>query len=141
MDLMVQRVDVWAASVKDEPGGLARKLATLAEAGADLDFVIARRSPEKPGSGVVFVTPLRGDREVAAAAEVGFSSASGLHSVRVEGPNKRGAAAELTRKLAAEGINLRGLSAAVIGTRFIIYLALDTTEDAASAVRILKEAS
>ncbi len=68
MDLIVKRVEVWAASIKDQVGGLARKLKGLKEAGADLDFVIARRTPEDPGKGVVFVTPLRGDREIAAAA-------------------------------------------------------------------------
>jgi len=140
MDLIVERVDVWAASVKDQAGGLANKLTALAEAGADLDFIIARRTPAKPG-GVVFVTPLRGDQEIAAGAQVGFTSASGLHSVRVEGPNEPGIAAKLTGMLAKAGINLRGFSAAVIGTRFIIYLALDTAEDADEAVRVLKAAS
>jgi len=141
MDLIVERVDVWAASIKDQPGGVANKLTALAEAGADLEFIVARRSPEKPGAGVVFVTPLRGDREIAAAGQVGFTSASGLHSVRVEGPNEPGIAAKLAQELAKAGINLRGLSAAVIGTRFIIYLALDTGDDAAKAVDVLKAMS
>ena len=59
MDLLVERVDVWAATIQDRPGGLARVLATLREAGADLQFIVARRAPEKPGTGVVFVTPFR----------------------------------------------------------------------------------
>jgi len=29
MNLMVKRVDVWAAGIKDEPGGLAKILAGL----------------------------------------------------------------------------------------------------------------
>ena len=48
MDLIVERVDVWAASITDEPGSLAHLLTGLRQAGADLDFVIARRAPEKP---------------------------------------------------------------------------------------------
>ena len=140
MDLNVKRVDVWSASVKDKPGALANKLAALAQVGADLDFIVARRAPE-PGTGVVFVTPVRGDEQIAAAVQVGFAVSSSLHSVRVEGPNKAGVAAELTKKLAGGGINLRGLSAAVIGARFIIYLALDTPADAAKAMSILQEAS
>lgn len=138
MDLIVEHVDVWAASIKDEPGGLARMLKELSNAGADLDFVIARRSPEKPGTGVVFVTPLRGDREIAAAAELGFNQTSSLHSLRIEGDNRAGMGAELTGKIAEAGINLRGLSAAVLGTRFILYLALDTVEDAQKVVDILQ---
>ena len=140
MGLLVERVDVWAASVKDEPGGLARMLAALWEAGADLDCIIARRAHEKPGMGVVFVTPLRGDAEVAAAAELGFNVTTSVHSVRIEGENRGGLAAELTEKLAAAGINLRGFSAAVIGKRFIIYIALDTAEETTKAMSILQKA-
>ena len=140
MNLIVERVDVWAASIKDEPGGLAKILTGLRESGADLDFVIARRAPEKPGTGVVFVTPLRGDRETAAAATLGFNVSRSLQSVRVEGENKPGVGAELAGKLAAAGINLHGFSAAVIGARFILYISLDTAEDAAKAAAILKQA-
>jgi len=140
MELTVERVDVWAASITDEAGSLARLLTGLREAGADLDFIVARRSPEKPGTGVVFVTPLRGDREVTAAAELGFNVTKSVNSVRVEGENKPGVAAELTQKLAAAGINLRGLSGAVIGARFILYLGLHTAGDAAKAVKILQKA-
>jgi hypothetical protein len=138
MELVVERAEVWAASMKDEPGSLSRILKGLRDAGADLDFIIARRAPEKPGTGVVFVTPLRGDREIEAATELGFNATQSLHSVRVEGANKPGAGAEITGKLAEAKINLRGLSAAVMGTRFVLYLGLDSAADADKAVNILK---
>jgi hypothetical protein len=137
MGLAVERVDVWAASIEDRPGGLAEKLAPLAEAGADLEFAIARRAPDKPGTGVVFVTPLRGDAQGEAGAKAGFAVADSLHSVRVEGENKPGIGAQITRKLADAGVNLRGLSAAVVGERFIMYLALDTADDAEKAMGLL----
>ena len=140
MSLTVERVDVWAATIEDQPGGLAEKLAPLAEAGADLEFAIARRAPDKPGTGVVFVTPLRGDVETAAAAKIGFAVADSLHSVRIGGDNKLGIGAQLTKKLADAGLNLRGLSAAVIGDKFVMYLALDTGDDAEKAMRLLQEA-
>jgi len=140
MELNVERVDVWAAGISDKTGSLAHLLAGLRDAGADLDFIIARRAPEKPGTGVVFVCPLRGDREISAAAELGFNVTNSMHSVCIQGESRPGVAAALTEKLAGEGINLRGFSAAVIGTRFIIYIALDNEEDAARAVDILKQA-
>ena len=140
MDLIVKRVEVWAASIRDEVGGLAYLLAGLRDAGADLDFIISRRTPEKPGQGVVLVAPLRGDRQIAAAASLGFNFTSSICSVRIEGDNRPGVTAELTGKLAKAGINLRGLSAAVIEARFIIYIGLDSAEDAAKAVDILKQA-
>ena len=49
MNLIAEPEVVWAASMQDTPGSLANKLAALAEAGADLGFIVARRSPEKPG--------------------------------------------------------------------------------------------
>ncbi|MBC8873191.1 MAG: amino acid-binding protein [Planctomycetes bacterium] len=138
MTLTVERVDVWAASIEDQPGGLVGMLVPLAEAGADLSFIIARRAPDKPGTGVVFLTPLEGYAQEAAANQAGLAVADSLHSVRVQGDNRPGIGAELTKKLADAGINLRGLSAAVIGERFIMYLALDTNEDAEKSMELLQ---
>lgn len=139
MSLIAEREEVWAASIEDRPGALAGKLAALAEAGADLDFIIARRAPEKPGTGVVFVTPLRGDREVEAAGELGFSATNRLHSVRVEGANQPGMAARLTQRLAAARVNLRGFSGAIIGTQFVLHLAFDSEDEAQKAIALLAE--
>jgi hypothetical protein len=139
MKVIAETEDVWVASLADQPGALADKLATLGEAGADLGFIIARRAPDKPGTGVVFVTPLQGDREVDAAAEAGFSVSSHLHSVRVEGLNAPGMAAKLTRRIAEAGLNLRGFSGAVIGTQFVAHLGFDTTEAARKAIATLRK--
>jgi hypothetical protein len=138
MNLNVEPEEVWAASMDDKPGALANKLSALAEVGADLDFIIARRAPDRPGTGVLFVTPLRGDREIEAAGELGFTATNRLHSVRVEGQNERGIAAELTRKVAEAGINLRGFSGATLGTQFVLHLAFDKAEDAQKATALLQ---
>ena len=140
MELTVKTVDVWAADIQDAPGALANKLAQLADAKADLDFIISRRKPDAPGQGVVFVTPLRGDEQIEAATEVGFNILPTLHSVRIEGPNEAGIAARIAQMLGEAGISLRGLSAAVVDTRFIIYIAVDTNDDAMEIVRILDQA-
>jgi len=139
MNSMVEQEDVWVASLEDKPGALAEKLTGLAEVGADLGFVIARRAPDKPGTGVVFLTPLRGDKEVEAATELGFNVTSRLHSVRVEGRNESGAGARLTQKLGKAGINLRGLSAAALGSQYVAHLAFDTQEDVRKAIALLKQ--
>jgi hypothetical protein len=138
MNRIAEREDVWVASLQDQPGALGNKLAALAEVGADLGFIIARRSPEKPGTGVVFVTPLRGDKEIEAATEEGFGVSSHLHSVRVEGRNEPGIAAQVTQKLGAAGLNLRGFSGAVIGTQYVLHLAFDTAELAQAAIELLQ---
>lgn len=139
-DLLIDKVDVWASPLMDRPGGLAEKLEALRAAGADLQFVLARRAPEKPGGGVVFVTPLRGDREVEAASAEGFVVTRGLQSLRIEGPDRPGVVSELLRRLADDGLTLQGLSAAVIGTRFVVYIGLDNPEDCQRAVEILRAA-
>jgi len=139
MNLIVEQVDVWAAGIDDKPGGLAKVLSGLKDARVDLGFVIARRAPDKPGSGVVFVTPLRGDREVRAASILGFNVTNSIKSMRVEGDNRPGVASEIAEKLAAAGINLHGFSGAVIGARFILYIGLDSAKDAAKAVAIIKK--
>jgi hypothetical protein len=141
MKLSVSRTDTWAATIEDRPGGLADKLAALAAAGANLQFVIARRAPEHRRSGVVFVTPIKGARQVKAAKAAGFQKTESLHSLCVEGPDKRGMGAKLTQALADAGINLRGLSGAAIGKRYVTHLALDTAKDAARAAAALKKLS
>ena len=139
MELLVERADVWAATIPDRPGGLAEVLGALREAGANLEFIVARRTPEEPGRGVVYVTPLQGDRVIDAAAQVGFNVTRRHHHVRVTGPDKPGMAAQLTQKLAEAGVDLSGFSASVIGTQFVAYAALDSLEDAEKAMRVLEK--
>ena len=139
MALKVERVDTWAAPLVDKPGGLAAKLSALAGAGVNLEFVIARRAPDKPGRGVVFVTPIKGAAGFRAARQAGFKKTASLHTVRIEGPDQKGRGASIARALAEAGLNLRGLSAAAIGKKFVTHIALDKAADAAKAARLLRE--
>ncbi len=138
MALKVAKVDTWAASLEDKPGSLTTRLDALASGGVNLEFVIARRRPEKPGTGVVFVAPIRGAAGSRAARQAGFQKAAGLHTLRIEGPDKRGQGARIARALSEQGLNLRGFSAAAIGGKFVCYLRLDTGSHAAKAARILR---
>jgi predicted amino acid-binding ACT domain protein len=140
MTLLVEHVDVWAATIQDKPGAVAAALEELREAGADLQFIIARRAPDSPGKGVLFVTPLQGDNEVAVAAQLGFNVTRSVNTVRVMGPDRRGIAAELTKKIADAAINLRGFSASVIGPQFVAYIAVDSREDANRMIEVLGKA-
>ncbi|HMR03292.1 MAG TPA: amino acid-binding protein [Candidatus Competibacter phosphatis] len=140
MELITERVEVWAAGIEDKPGSLANVLTGLREAGADLNFILARREPDQAGKSVVYVTPLNGDAELEAAATLGFNVTTRVHSIRVEGENQPGIAAALALKLAAAGINLRGFSAAVLGSRFVLYVGLDSDKDAAKAMTVLQQA-
>lgn len=138
MRMDISRVDVWAVSIEDRPGGLAEKLDSLAQAGANLEFVIARRAPEKPETGVVFVTPIKGPKQIKAAKKAGFDKTVSLHGLRIAAADKPGLGAKLTKQLAEAGINLRGMSGAAIGKRAIFHLAFDSDADAKKAMRLLK---
>jgi hypothetical protein len=47
----------------------------------------------------------------------------------------------MTSAMADAGINLRGLSAASLGSRFVAYLAFDGAEDAEKAAKAIKAAA
>ncbi len=141
MKLKLSRVDMWAASIEDRAGGAADKLESLAQAGVDLEFVFARRTPEQPGKGILFVTPVKGRKAVKAAQEAGLEKSENVCALRIEGADKPGMTAIMVRALANAGISFRALSAAAIGSKFAAYLALDTAEDAARANRELKKLS
>lgn len=141
MALKVTKVKVWAANIEDKPGGLAKVLEALAGAGANLQCAIARRSPDKPGQGVVYVTPVRGKKVEAAAASAGLAPAGNIATLKIEGPDKPGVGARIARAVADAGINARGLSAAVVGKQFVAYIGFDSEADAdkaAAAVRKVK---
>jgi hypothetical protein len=138
MSLKIQKVNTWAASMRDKPGSLAAKLKALAAAGVNLEFVIARRSPEKPGAGVVFVTPIRSASGMRAARKAGFKKTSTLHTLRIEGADRKGQGARIAEALAKAGLNLRGLSAAAISKKFVTHIALDSAKSANKAVGLLR---
>jgi len=138
MSTRISQVKVWAAEVEDRPGALAEKLDALAAAGSNLEYVVARRRRDNPGHGVVYVTPLTDTKQLDAAAAVGFSETNHMHSLRIEGRDQPGLGARLTWVLADEGINLRGISAISFEDRSVIYLAFDSADDAAHAMRLIK---
>jgi len=139
MPYTISKVDVWAGSIEDRPGGLSDKLETLNEAGANLEFLISRRAPEKPGTGVMFVAPLKGAKQTKAAKELGLQRAESLRSLRVEGSDKPGLCAKVACAIADAGINLRGISAAALAKKSVIYFAFDSEADAKKASSVLKK--
>jgi hypothetical protein len=136
----VKKLEVWTGEIVDRAGGLASKLEPLALAGIDLQFLVARRQPHLPGRGVVFLSGISGARGTKAAAAAGLTKARDVVALRVEGPNKAGAAFAIARQLGDAGINLRGVSAGVMGKRFQLFLAFDNAADAEKAARSLRAA-
>ena len=139
MKLKITRSEMWKATIDDRPGGAAAVLSHVAEAGANLEFAFARRAPEMPGKGLLFVLPVKGKKVIAAAQAAGLATAPDMHMLRIEGGDKPGTTAAIARALADAGINFRAFSATAVGRSFKGFLALDSAEDAARATGVLKK--
>jgi hypothetical protein len=122
-------MDVWAAQIDDAPGGLARTLRAIADVGADLDCVLARRESTTKGKGVVFVTPLHGKEQLENAGEIGLHRAEHIATLKIEGDDRPGMGADLAKVMGETGANLHGLTAMVVGGRFVCYASFDSTAD------------
>ncbi len=140
MAYKVKKIEVWTGDISDRAGGLAAKLSSLAEAKADLTFVVARRQPHQPGMGVVFLGPVKGSKQSQAARATGLSPAQNLTALQVEGTNKAGECYRVAKLIADGQINLRGLSAETIGNKFAVTVAFDNEQDADAAAKLLRSA-
>jgi hypothetical protein len=138
MALKVTKVDVWAGDVIDSPGGLADVLEQLARGGESIDFLIARRSDKHVKIGKVFVTPVTSGKGKEAAGRAALRRAVKLFTLRIEGGDKQGLGSKITRAIGNAGINAKGVSAAVIGNKFVAYISFDSEEDADKATAALK---
>jgi hypothetical protein len=139
MGFKLDRVHVWSGEIADQAGGMASKLALLAQAGANLEYIFTRRQPEKPGTGVLYIAPVSGPVQVRAAKSAGLAETFNPVVLRVEGDNQAGLGHRLTQQWALAGISLQGLTMAVIGNKFVGYAAFDTVQDANRAAQILAD--
>ena len=139
MALKATKAEVWAVSIDDRAGGVADKLEPLVEAGANFEMVFARRTPEKSGKGMLFVTPIKGARVARAAREAGMGTPRTIHSVRIEGADRPGLGAQIARALGDAGITFRGISGIAIGRKFVSYIACDSAEDQTKSIATLRK--
>ena len=139
MKLKITRSEMWKATLEDRAGGAAAVLDPVARAGANLEFAFARRAPEMPGKGLLFVTPVKGKKVVAAAQAAGLGPAPDMHMMRIEGGDRPGTTAAIARALADAGVSFRAFSATALGRSFKAFLVLDSAEDAARAAAALKK--
>lgn len=129
MNLEMTHVDVWSAEIDDKPGGLSLSLRAMADYGADLDCVIARREPNKPGKGLLFISPLSSREPMEKATEAGFRRVDKIATLRLEGTNAPGMGAKLAKCVADVGVNMHGFSAMSLGSRFVCYVGFDSVAD------------
>ena len=85
---------------------------------------------------MVFMAPIFGNEQVAAAAEVGLDKTN-IHTLRLIGPDRPGLAAGIARKLAEAGLNITGLSSAAIEDKCLFYVRFGSEDDLRAAAQIL----
>ena len=139
MGFKLERLHIWSCEIADQAGGMAGKLAPLAEAGANLEYISTRRQTERPGTGMIYVAPVTGPAQVRAARHAGMAETQDPVVVRVEGDNEAGLAYRLTQQWALAGINLQGLTMSVLGNRFVGFAVFDTVGDANRGAQILAD--
>jgi hypothetical protein len=139
MGFKLERLHIWSCEIADQAGGMAGKLALLAEAGANLEYISTRRQAERPGTGIIYVAPVTGPAQVRAARQAGLAETHDPVVMRVEGDNEAGLAYRLTQQWALAGINLEGLTMSVLGRRFVGFAVFDTVSDANRAAQILAD--
>ena len=137
MGFKLDRVHVWSCEVMDQAGGVAGKLALLAQAGSNLEFIYTRRQPEKPGTGILYVAPISGPLQVRAPKSAGMHETNDPIVLRFEGDNAAGLGHRLTQQWALAGLSLQGLMMSVIGEKFVGYASFDTVADSNRAAAIL----
>jgi hypothetical protein len=139
MSFKWDHVHVWSCEIADESGAAAAKLALLAKAGANLQYINTQRLAHKPGFGILYIAPVTGPAQVRAARSAGFIENDDLHLHRIEGDNEAGLAHRLTQQWELAGISLQGLTMAVMNNKFVGYVAFDTINDANQAAQILAD--
>jgi len=137
MGFKLDRVHVWAGEVLDQAGGVAAKLALLAQSGANLEFIYTHRNVDKPGTGVLFIAPITGPLQQRAARSAGLHEVDNPVVLRVEGDNEAGLAHKVTQGWAMAGLSLQGLNMSVLSDKFVGYASFDSVQDANRAAAIL----
>src|ERR1700677_2245291 len=141
MGFKLDRVHVWSCEVVDQAGGVAAKLAILAQAHTNLEYIYTRRQPEKPGTGILYVAPLTGPLQLRAAKSAGLAETNNPIVLRVEGDNQAGLGHRVTQEWALAGLSFQSMTMAVLGNNFVGYVAFDTVTDANRAAAILSDLS
>ncbi len=138
MNIDVKRIELWRTEVDNEPGALASALAPLADAGADLDVVMAYRFSGNIEKGAIEVYPVSGRDQEEAARRAGLEP-SGIPTLLIEGVNSPALGRAMAEAIAEIGIDIAFLVAQVVGGRYLAVIGFDNEADARAAQPILEK--
>src|SRR6266478_3703232 len=136
VELSVKSVQLWILHGADRKGMLADALEPLVEAGANLQIVMGYRFPGELDRAAVEVFPVDGPTQEAAARRLGFEL-SDTPCLRVDGEDRKGLGAQMTRALADAGISMAFLMAQTVGKKFSAVIGFLTEDDTGKASKII----
>lgn len=138
MAVSVKPITLWRRELEHRPGALAESLAPLADAGINLQVLMAYRFPGDPYRGAVEAFPIAGGRATTAAERGGFTTFA-LPALLVEGDNAAGLGSRMCRAIADAGINLDFVVAQVTGGKYSAVFGFEEEDGARRAVPLIKQ--
>lgn len=139
MALTVKNAQIWIRRGDDRAGLAADALGPLGEAGVSLSCVMGYCYPGQPGRAAVEVFPIKGKKAEKAARSAGFAP-SDTPCLLVEGDDRPGLGAAISRSVAAAGLSMSFLVGQVIGRKFNCMIGFGSDADAAAATKAIKAA-
>jgi hypothetical protein len=136
MAVSVKKVTIWTTEVPHQAGQLANVLRPLAEAGANLQVIMAYAEGSR---GFVEVCPLSGKRHTEAARRAGLV-ASDKPTLLVAGDDRPGLGYAIARAIADRGVSISFDVTQVMGKKFSSVYGFHTEEDARAAAGAIKKA-
>lgn len=140
MAVTVKRITLWRSEVENKPSALARTLRSLAQAGANLQFIMGYGIPGDATRGAIELFPVSGKKSQEAARTAGLSPAS-IPTLLAIGGDRPGLGSAIADAIAGAGINLSFLVAQVIGRKYSGIYGFETEEDARKGATLIKRAS
>jgi hypothetical protein len=140
MAVSIQKLVVWSGEVENRPGGLRSAVGPLAEAGVDLQVVMAYEKPGNPDRSMVEVAPVTSVKATRAAQAAGLS-ASGIPCLLVEGDNRPGVTDAISGALGSAGLNGQFLVALVVGRKYRAVFGFSPGTDMGMATKAIRGAA
>ncbi len=135
--LTVKQVKLWVFHGGDRKGLLADALEPLAAAGVHLQIVMAYRFPTELDRAAIEVFPIEGPTAEAEARRFGFVQ-SDTPCLLVEGDDRRGLGARISRAISDAKVSMAFLMAQVVGKKFSAAIGFASDEDAATATKAIQ---
>lgn len=119
MNVEITKATYYAAEMEDRPGVLAEVTAAVAAAGINLEALVGL--PSGAGRGTIAVIPEDAGKLKSLASQHGITLKEGTVFL-VRGDDRPGALVEVSRKIAAAGINIQMVAALSVGGKFAAAL-------------------